>query len=125
MKQILTLFLIVLTFSCLNAQQNIEFQSAEERIVYNVQNNLNKYEGVVIEYIYQVLDSVMPNESELQYLANKYFTGALGSEIYTADGISYISFLTEGKRSNHQGSFLLRDELFKRFSFSDRKYHLK
>lgn len=125
MKRVLSLFLFVGALSNLNAQQNVDFQSAEERIVYNKVNNLNKYEGVAVEYTYQVLDGVKPDESEIHELANSYFTEILDIDVYTIDGAVYISFLTEGKHSNHEGSFQLRDELFKKFEFSKRNYHLK
>ena len=125
MKNILFIFLFVYSFTSVFGQQNLEFQSAEEKIVYNKSNGLNKYDGVAVEYTYQVLDNKNLEEDEIIELANTYFNNILDTDYYSVDGKVYISILTDGSLSNHEGSFKLRDGLYKRFIFYKRRYHLK
>ena len=122
----LSFLLIVLSISYIaQSQQTPVFQSAEEKIVFNKANQLDKYDGVAIEYTFQVIVDNGMTQNDLDSIAQKYFMEVLAVDAYQADGLKYISVLTNGKRSNHQGSFDLVDTSAGKFEFESRTYHLK
>lgn len=72
-RAILLFFLLVIANKS-QAQQS--FNSAEEKIVYNKNNGLYKYEGILIEYSYALNNSGKIAESDLQKI-KEIFPSAL------------------------------------------------
>jgi hypothetical protein len=117
---------IFLTFSLISLAQNDDyFGSAEEKIVYNKNNGLNKYAGINISYTYELhLKSEIPKES-LEKIGNHFFNHLVDIQIFESDNKKYISYLTEGSQRNNNISREIPAKLNSEFIFSKRTYHLK
>jgi hypothetical protein len=96
-RAILLFFLLVIANKS-QAQQS--FNSAEEKIVYNKNNGLYKYEGILIEYSYALNNSGKIAESDLQKI-KEIFPSALKFRLESENGQSLLYILTEGDRKNH------------------------
>jgi hypothetical protein len=97
LKRLFLLCLLLLSGSAI-AQQT--FSSAEEKIVYNKNNGLYKYEGILIEYSYALNNSRKITESDLQKI-KEIFPSALKFRLESENGQSLLYILTEGDRKNH------------------------
>lgn len=120
---ILSIFfsLSFLTFS----QNNNEFTSAEERIVYNKKNNLNKYTGIDISYTYELnLNSEVPAES-LKKIGHHFFKNIIDVQFFEENNKKYVAYLTEGSLGNNEISREIPAQLNNEFIFAKRTYHLK
>jgi hypothetical protein len=104
---------------------NANFGSVEERIVYNKTHRLEKYEGVLIEYEYRLVELEVKTKEEWFLLCKSYFINLQGLEVYVVNGVNYFSALTLGSRENHEQSYSLPVDLGYKIEFSGRKYHLK
>lgn len=110
MKFFTTAFMFIIPI-CLWAQ-NItptsqlvhNFQSAEERIVYNKKQQLpNKYEGVLIQYSYLLKEEAYQlGEKGLKALVNEKFKAIESIEFQKMGEQIYLQILTEGHRENHE-----------------------
>ena len=126
MKYAFLLLFILFVNALTLAQSSIpSFNSAEERIVYNKNHNLDKYDGVLVEYAYEIICENVCSDVDLIGLASSFFEATVEIEIYEQDGDRFLSILTEGSVENHAASFDLRDLEFKKFEFYKRTYHLK
>ena len=103
---------------------NQQFTTAEERIVYNKANGINKYEGVLIEYVYLLNDefSITPEQSE--DACSSLFTKYVTSTMYEDQGSTYLVVLTEGDRANHDFALELERKFEFKLAVESRKYHL-
>ena len=119
------LFLGISFLSVAQLADNSSFSSAEERIVYNKENQLDKYEGILVEYEYKLVLIVEKSKEEWFLLCKKYFEGLIGVDVFESEGCNYFSVLTEGSRINHDSSFSLPVDLGYKIEFSKRRYHLK
>lgn len=103
---------------------NNQFNSAEERIVYNKANQLDRYEGVLIEYVFEIESDANLLESELTAHASTLFSKYINSLLYTLEHTSYFAVITEGDLENHS----LVQDLERAFDFelssTERRYHL-
>ena len=97
LKRLFLLCLLLLSGSAI-AQQT--FSSAEEKIVYNKNNGLYKYEGILIEYSYALNNSRKITESDLQKI-KEIFPSALKFRLESENDQSLLYILTEGDRKNH------------------------
>ena len=104
---------------------NSSFVSAEERIVYNKTNHLGKYEGVLVEYEYRLVNAPVQSKEEWRLVCDSYFINIEGVEVYQINRVNYFSVLTMGSRKNHESSYSLPVDLGYKIEFSRRKYHLK
>jgi hypothetical protein len=112
-------------FSYSQVIDNQDFGSAEERIVFNKQNNLDKYEGILVEYEYRLVDLEQRSENEWLNVCEMYFDNLLGIELYSVNGVQYFSALTKGSSKNHESSYTIPVDLGYKIEFSRRRYHLK
>jgi hypothetical protein len=117
------LFTTVQSFS--QDLDNADFGSAEERVAFNKQNNIPKYEGVLIEYEYRLVDLSERSVEEWMNFCKSYFSGLIGVEVYAVNNVNYFSVLTEGARLNHEASYSIPVDLGYKVEFTRRKYHLK
>lgn len=81
------------------------FQAAEERIAYNKSNNLPRYQGVWIEYLYELTP---PPGQDLawaeQFKAEiaGHFSGVLSAVCEESAPALFLRIRTEGQLSNHE-----------------------
>ena len=116
--------LMSLTSSSFSQVNNSQFNTAEERIVYNKANHLDRYEGVLIEYVFEIESDANLLESELTAHASTLFSKYINSLLYTLEHTSYFAVITEGDLENHS----LVQDLERAFDFelssTERRYHL-
>ncbi len=125
MKYIALILFILFVKSQIFAQNLNEITSAEERIVYNKNHNLNKYDGILIAYSYKIILKELYEDKDLIERAKPLFSGTIKAEIFEQDGVRYLSILTEGSRENHAASVKLGDLEFKTLEFYKRNYYIK
>lgn len=120
---VLVLF-IGLSFTTVAQVDNRNFGDAEERIIYNKANGLDRYDGILIEYIFQITLNGSYTESELKKTSSNLFTNYISSTTYKEEHLEYFAVITKGNIENH-----LKVQDFEReFDFEiysiNRRYHL-
>lgn len=101
MKHLLTIAIVLLSFSVLNAQKKKDIQSAEEMVVYNKSHNNDHYKGLIVTYNYEFTGADSHKESEIQRLAQESFHKVVKVE-KVFDGKKYLlSIITEGTTENN------------------------
>jgi hypothetical protein len=95
---IMLLFLLVIANKS-QAQQS--FNSAEEKIVYNKNNGLPKYDGIEIEYSFILKNPEETKDSDIQEIKN-LFPNHKDVRIANVNENTYLYILTEGDRLNHE-----------------------
>lgn len=117
---------IFITSSAFSQQiDNQDFGSPEERIVYNKQNNIPHYDGILVEYEYRITTESENSDQEWLDLCGTYFEGLIGVDVYAVNNMIYFSALTEGSSLNNQSSYSIPVDLGYQIEFVRRRYHLK
>lgn len=97
-RAIMLLFLLVITYKS-KAQQS--FNSAEEKIVYNKNNGLPKYDGIEIEYSFILKNPEETKDSDIQEIKD-LFPNHKDDRIANVNDNTYLYIQTEGDRLNHE-----------------------
>jgi hypothetical protein len=125
-KSIFLLFICTFSVVLVSSQEIklTDIMSAEERINYNKRNHIDKYEGVLIEYVYTVAPTETTTKEQYFEASKKHFDDLIDVSIYEVNDIVFLSVLTKGSVMNHKNAIEL-ERFFKfKIFIKTRKYHL-
>ncbi len=121
-----TAFVLFYTIAIESNAQNLSFGSAEERIVYNKQNQLPRYEGVQIAYSFLLkTEAKQKTEQELKAMVSEPFPDALSLTIETQADKWLLVVLTEGDLRHHEAYEQTLQQHSQYFEKQPRNYILK
>lgn len=95
-----SLLVLLLTSGITNLSAQQSFASAEEKIFFNKNNGLPKYEGVIIEYRFKLVENQNIEETEVNNIIN-HFTKVLNFRLEHQNGFNSLFITTEGEILNH------------------------
>lgn len=114
------------TFSQSGGTAPPTFEDAERRIVYNKANGLPRYQGVTIEYAFQLISEEGWNSAEeLTSTISGQFEGVLSATIVPEGEHILLLVLTDGNSANHDTYNSLLELYGTSLARHTRKYFLK
>ena len=101
LKYLLTLAIVMFSFTFVSAQKKKDITTAEEMVVFNKKNNNDQYKDLVVVYNYELKSADAFKIQDLKSACATRFTQVIKTEVVSEGKQKFLRITTEGTTQNN------------------------